>query len=79
MDCYRLEDSDEDLGFDEFFEDQAITVIEWSQCIKDLLPATHLSINISTISENTRQIELFAQGEHYEQIKEAIIHEFAAH
>lgn len=43
---------------------------------KDLLPATHLSINISTISENnTRQIELFAQGEHYEQIKEAIIHE----
>lgn len=79
MDCYRLEDSDEDLGFDEFFEDQAITVIEWSQFIKDLLPATHLSINISTISENTRQIELFAQGEHYEQIKEAIIHEFAAH
>ncbi len=46
---------------------------------KDLLPATHLSINISTISENTRQIELLAQGEHYEQIKEAIIHEFAAH
>lgn len=34
MDCYRLEDSDEDLGFDEFFEDQAITVIEWSQFIK---------------------------------------------
>lgn len=79
MDCYRLEDSDEDLGFDEFFEDQAITVIEWSQFIKDLLPATHLSINISTISENSRQIDLFAQGEHYEQIKEAIIHEFAAH
>ena len=38
MDCYRLEDSDEDLGFDEFFEDQAITVIEWSQFIKRFTP-----------------------------------------
>ena len=30
MDCYRLEDQEEDLGFEEYFEDQAITVIEWS-------------------------------------------------
>ena len=22
MDCYRLEDSDEDLGFDEYFQDE---------------------------------------------------------
>ena len=26
MDCYRLEDQEEDLGFEEYFEDQAITV-----------------------------------------------------
>jgi hypothetical protein len=25
MDCYRLEDSDEDLGFDEYFQDEGIT------------------------------------------------------
>jgi tRNA threonylcarbamoyladenosine biosynthesis protein TsaE len=31
MDCYRLEDSDEDLGFDEYFQDEGITIIEWSQ------------------------------------------------
>lgn len=46
MDCYRLEDQEEDLGFEEYFEDQAITVIEWSQFIKDLLPPQHLIINI---------------------------------
>ena len=38
MDCYRLEDSDEDLGFDEYFQDEGITIIEWSQFIQDLLP-----------------------------------------
>lgn len=51
-----------------FSEDQALLLLMES-IYKSLLPATHLSINISTISENTRQIELFAQGEHYEQIK----------
>lgn len=34
MDCYRLEDSEEDLGFDEYFEDQAVTLIEWSEFIE---------------------------------------------
>lgn len=79
MDCYRLEDSEEDLGFDEFFEDRAITVIEWSQFIKDLLPANHLTINITTLSETSREIELIALGEHYEIIKEVIENEFAAY
>ena len=37
MDCYRLEDSEEDLGFEEYFEDHAVTVIEWSEFIQDLL------------------------------------------
>lgn len=51
MDCYRLEDSDEDAGFDEYFQDEGITIIEWSQFIQDLLPKEHLIINIETLSE----------------------------
>ena len=27
MDCYRLEDSDEDLGFDEYFQDEALPLL----------------------------------------------------
>ncbi|MGT2609994.1 tRNA (adenosine(37)-N6)-threonylcarbamoyltransferase complex ATPase subunit type 1 TsaE [Staphylococcus aureus] len=61
------EDSDEDLGFDEFFEDQAITVLNRSRFIKDLLPSTHLLI-FQQYLKIQRQIELFAQGEHYERI-----------
>lgn len=75
MDCYRLEDSDEDLGFDEYFEDEAITVIEWSQFIQDLLPQEQLTINIKTVNETTRDIEIQAIGKHYNLIKEAVEHE----
>lgn len=79
MDCYRLENLDEDLGFEEYFEDQAITVIEWSQFIKDLLPAEHLTINITVINDTTRQIDLVATDKHFQEIKEAIYDEFTTH
>ena len=72
MDCYRLEDSDEDLGFDEYFEDDALTVIEWSQFIEALLPNESLTINIEVIDEISRHITIEAKGEHYEVIKEAL-------
>ena len=72
MDCYRLEDSDEDLGFDEYFEDDALTVIEWSQFIEDLLPNESLTINIEVIDETSRHIKIEAKGEHYEVMKEAL-------
>ena len=76
MDCYRLEDSDEDLGFDEYFQDEGITIIEWSQFIQDLLPKEHLIINIETLSETKRTIKLEAQGTHYLKVKEEVESEF---
>ena len=72
MDCYRLEDSEEDLGFDEYFEDQAVTLIEWSGFIESFLPNNHLTINIKTINETTRNIEMKAVGQHYKTLKEAV-------
>ncbi|MCH4355173.1 tRNA threonylcarbamoyladenosine biosynthesis protein TsaE [Staphylococcus sp. HMSC068D03] len=76
MDCYRLEDSDEDLGFDEYFQDEGITIIEWSQFIQDLLPKEHLIINIETLCETKRTIKLEAQGTHYLKVKEEVESEF---
>ena len=76
MDCYRLEDSDEDLGFDEYFQDEGITIIEWSQFIQDLLPKEHLIINIEALSETKRTIKLEAQGTHYLKVKEEVESEF---
>ncbi|WP_432724711.1 tRNA (adenosine(37)-N6)-threonylcarbamoyltransferase complex ATPase subunit type 1 TsaE [Staphylococcus equorum] len=77
MDCYRLEDSEEDLGFDEYFEDEAVILIEWSQFISEFLPPSSLTINITTLNESERNIELEAQGIHYAKIKEEVERELS--
>ena len=63
MDCYRLEDSDEDLGFDEYFNDNDVAIVEWPQFIEDYLPADYISINMSYIDESKRMLEMTATGD----------------
>ena len=46
LDVYRLADSDEDLGWDELFYGDAISVIEWAHLIEDDLPDERLEIRI---------------------------------
>ncbi len=72
MDCYRLEDSDEDLGFDEYFNDNGVTIIEWSEFIQEYLPKERLEINIKYIDVDKRVFEIISKGEHYKQIKEVL-------
>ncbi|MFC7063240.1 tRNA (adenosine(37)-N6)-threonylcarbamoyltransferase complex ATPase subunit type 1 TsaE [Halobacillus seohaensis] len=68
MDVYRLEDSDEDLGFEEFFNGEGITVVEWSQFIYDYLPEQRLELTIESMSEASRKISLYAHSPHFEQV-----------
>ena len=34
MDVYRVSESEEDLGFDEYFDGDGVTVVEWAHLIK---------------------------------------------
>lgn len=77
MDCYRLEGEEDDLGFDEYFEDNAIIVIEWSKFIKDFLPLI-ITINISVKNANERQVSIETHGQHYALVKEAILNELSS-
>ena len=46
MDVYRLEDADPgDLGIAEYFDGDGVSVVEWSQFIKDELPPTYLIVH----------------------------------
>lgn len=62
IDAYRLEESEEDIGFDEYFFNQGITVVEWAQYIEDFLPDELLQIAIHYIDNQTRQMDFVAQG-----------------
>lgn len=70
IDAYRLEGIEQDLGFEEVFEEDKLCVIEWFYFIKQHLPNQYLHIKISVLEEETRLIELFAKGEKYEKILE---------
>ncbi|GGH83397.1 tRNA threonylcarbamoyladenosine biosynthesis protein TsaE [Pullulanibacillus pueri] len=73
MDVYRLED-EEDLGFDDFFHSEGITVIEWASQIKSQLPEERLEIYIKHGSEEkSRQFQFAPKGEHYEQLCEELL------
>ena len=64
MDAYRLESSpDEDLGFDEYFDGDGITIVEWPQFIKDEIPDEHISINIKRLSDTDREVVFKLHGE----------------
>lgn len=68
MDAYRLENSDEDIGFDEYFYGEGISIIEWPSFIEDYLPSEGLHIKIEFVDEKTRKMTFLPSGEHYERI-----------
>ncbi|MFJ7756161.1 tRNA (adenosine(37)-N6)-threonylcarbamoyltransferase complex ATPase subunit type 1 TsaE [Peribacillus muralis] len=73
MDVYRVSESEEDLGFDEYFDGDGVTVVEWAHLIKDQLPDEILTIYIYRLGDSSRRIVLEPKGERYVTICKEII------
>ncbi len=72
MDVYRLEGSDEDIGFDEYFYGDGITIVEWAHFIEDYLPKQLLTITFLYAKDGGRILSFKASGKHYEAIVEQL-------
>lgn len=68
MDVYRLEHSEEDIGFAEYFNGDGISVVEWAQFIEEFLPSERLNIHISYLDEHTRLFTFSPKGAYYKWI-----------
>ncbi|NWL89892.1 MULTISPECIES: tRNA (adenosine(37)-N6)-threonylcarbamoyltransferase complex ATPase subunit type 1 TsaE [unclassified Paenibacillus] len=67
MDVYRLSlDEAEELGLDEYFYGQGVTLVEWASLITDILPQNLLHLYLETLSGTERRIYLKAQGQPYD-------------
>ena len=73
MDVYRLEGSPESLGLDDYFNKNAVCMIEWADLIKDELPPERLEIKFKVIDENTRVLVLKPYGEKYEDLVNSVL------
>lgn len=73
IDVYRVEDNAQNLGINEYFERNGVTIIEWADMISDYLPKERLDIKIKVTGEYTRLVILKPYGKKYIDICEAAI------
>ncbi|MEW6189136.1 MAG: tRNA (adenosine(37)-N6)-threonylcarbamoyltransferase complex ATPase subunit type 1 TsaE [Actinomycetota bacterium] len=70
FDLYRLDSPLEmlDLGYEEYFFGDGITVIEWGDKVVSLLPSNYLEISFKRLlDENVRELRIFPHGPYWEK------------
>lgn len=67
VDCYRLRGSGDawGIGLDDMLHSDHVTVIEWPENIRDVLPPDRLWIDLVFVDDTQRQFTLRATGTHY--------------
>ena len=70
FDLYRLGETDqmEELGYEEYFYGEGVTVIEWAEKVLPLLPENRLMVEITHLSENWRKFRITGLGHPYRDI-----------
>ncbi|UCD72443.1 MAG: tRNA (adenosine(37)-N6)-threonylcarbamoyltransferase complex ATPase subunit type 1 TsaE [Syntrophobacterales bacterium] len=74
FDLYRLDDTQqmEELGYEEYFYGDGVTVIEWAEKILPFLPENRLMVEITHLSENRRKFRITGLGHPYRDIMREI-------
>lgn len=71
IDLYRLEEGEvEELGLDEYFVGDGVSVVEWPSVAPNELPAERLELKLSVVPHlpQQRQLDCKAVGKKYERI-----------
>ena len=64
IDAYRLADVNTDIGLDEYIGyETGLTVIEWPDFIKDLIPENAITVNIINLGDNQRRITIISDDQ----------------
>lgn len=64
MDLYRITTPAElaDLGYEDLFEPEGLTVIEWAERAEPLLPPRRIEVHLEHVAETVRRIQLTDHG-----------------
>lgn len=78
MDIYRVATSGADLGLDEYFEGEGLSVIEWGNLLEEALPEDYLELILekSDTDLEYRYVKLQAYGEQSEAFKQRIVEQW---
>ena len=74
IDAYRLEGIEQELGFEEVFEDDGICMVEWPHYIEKQLPSERLEVSISRCEgEEERMFTFVSHGRKYDDMLEELV------
>ena len=67
IDLYRLDRIEEviELGLDDYLYGEGVSVVEWAEKAIEVLPKEHLLIEMSFLSDTSRNLVLKPSGERY--------------
>jgi tRNA threonylcarbamoyladenosine biosynthesis protein TsaE len=70
FDLYRLKGAGdvEELGFEEYFYGDGVSVVEWADRLHGEMPDERLVITFSHLGEEERKIEFTPKGDRYEKL-----------
>ena len=57
LDVYRIEDSNTDFELEEYFDLDGISVVEWADNIKDLLPENTIYLTFTILEDGVRIVD----------------------
>lgn len=74
LDAYRVRDEDEflQLGPEEYFDTDGLTLIEWADRVRNCLPSDRIEIHIEITGPESRRFEIVALGTPYEGVVERL-------
>lgn len=78
MDIYRVAASGADLGLDEYFEGEGLSVVEWGNLLEEALPEDYLELVLekSDTDLEKRYVKLHAYGEQGSYFKKRIMEQW---
>lgn len=67
LDLYRLDNSAqaEEIGIVEYLYGRGISILEWPERIRDILPESRLDIHLTRLDQQTRKIEIKTSGKNW--------------
>ena len=70
FDAYRLSGPREfaELGVDEYFSGDGVSIVEWADRVESTLPVDHLRIEIEIVAEDRRRFRVSPMGKKHETI-----------
>ncbi|KAB2860930.1 MAG: tRNA (adenosine(37)-N6)-threonylcarbamoyltransferase complex ATPase subunit type 1 TsaE [Exiguobacterium chiriqhucha] len=73
MDVYRLEDTGDDIGLEEYINGDGVAIVEWSNLIESSLPTERLAITIERIGDEERQLTFAPVGDVYDALVKEVL------